>query len=62
VPAPLWARGAQGSTSTSGYVNTTTGRLAQARSSGFTLRFAPDGSYEYVGIMVVQTRLARPRS
>lgn len=55
VPANLVGEWHSGGASTSGYENTVTGAWRSARSSSFTLRLAADGSYEYIGLMVVET-------
>ncbi|WP_027481262.1 hypothetical protein [Deinococcus pimensis] len=55
IPANLVGEWHSGDASTSGYVNLTTGQWRSARGSSFTLRLAADGTYEYVGLMVIQT-------
>ncbi|WP_019587586.1 hypothetical protein [Deinococcus apachensis] len=55
VPASLVGEWHSGSTSTMGYENISTGVWTSARASSFTLKLAADGSYQYVGIMVVKT-------
>ncbi|PYE55404.1 hypothetical protein [Deinococcus yavapaiensis] len=55
VPANLVGEWRAGDTSTSGYENLSTGQWRSARSESYRLRLAADGSYEYVGIMLMQS-------